>query len=141
MLVHDISMDTLRCAVYSAFISCWFVFFLMIRRPPRSTRTDTLFPYTTLFRSHCRYTALSSEDTLQMGCQRVQQFRQRQRDHRKVHTAALGRKPDCNNAQCTTGQSAQNGHDRGGDQASPIKRVHSMYGLKRTDGEIGGMAD
>src|SRR3546814_3213448 len=28
-----------------------YVFFLMIRRPPRSTRTDTLFPYTTLFRS------------------------------------------------------------------------------------------
>src|SRR3546814_9836182 len=27
-------------------------FFLQIRRPPRSTRTDTLFPYTTLFRSH-----------------------------------------------------------------------------------------
>src|SRR3546814_10690546 len=27
------------------------VFFLMIRRPPRSTRTDTLFPYTTLVRS------------------------------------------------------------------------------------------
>src|SRR3546814_20260507 len=26
----------------------------MIRRPPRSTRTDTLFPYTTLFRSHLR---------------------------------------------------------------------------------------
>src|SRR3546814_15616269 len=32
---------------------CFFMcfFFLMIRRPPRSTRTDTLFPYTTLFRS------------------------------------------------------------------------------------------
>src|SRR3546814_12041882 len=29
-------------------------FFLMIRRPPRSTRTDTLFPYTTLFRSSHR---------------------------------------------------------------------------------------
>src|SRR3546814_16206261 len=29
-------------------------FFLMIRRPPRSTRTDTLFPYTTLFRSLLR---------------------------------------------------------------------------------------
>src|SRR3546814_20506844 len=26
-------------------------FFLMLRRPPRATRTDTLFPYTTLFRS------------------------------------------------------------------------------------------
>src|SRR3546814_17189769 len=30
---------------------CLCFFFLMIRRPPRSTRTDTLFPYTTLFRS------------------------------------------------------------------------------------------
>src|SRR3546814_15612970 len=30
---------------------CLLFFFLMIRRPPRSTRTDTLFPYTTLFRS------------------------------------------------------------------------------------------
>src|SRR3546814_20846936 len=30
---------------------CMCFFFLMIRRPPRSTRTDTLFPYTTLFRS------------------------------------------------------------------------------------------
>src|SRR3546814_8717225 len=34
---------------YCSFI---FLFFLMIRLPPRSTRTDTLFPYTTLFRSH-----------------------------------------------------------------------------------------
>src|SRR3546814_2502667 len=34
------------------FISFYLLFFfLMIRRPPRSTRTDTLFPYTTLFRS------------------------------------------------------------------------------------------
>src|SRR3546814_11597577 len=33
-------------------VRCLYVFFLMIRRPPRSTRTDTLFPYTTLFRSH-----------------------------------------------------------------------------------------
>src|SRR3546814_8782064 len=32
--------------------TCFFLFFfLRIRRPPRSTRTDTLFPYTTLFRS------------------------------------------------------------------------------------------
>src|SRR3546814_12908416 len=30
---------------------CIICFCLMIRRPPRSTRTDTLFPYTTLFRS------------------------------------------------------------------------------------------
>src|SRR3546814_6619449 len=31
---------------------CYLFFFLMIRRPPISTRTYTLFPYTTLFRSH-----------------------------------------------------------------------------------------
>src|SRR3546814_6863426 len=33
------------------FVMCICLFFFMIRRPPRSTRTDTLFPYTTLFRS------------------------------------------------------------------------------------------
>src|SRR3546814_9435312 len=38
--------------VWSAFgWYLFFFFFLRIRRPPRSTRTDTLFPYTTLFRS------------------------------------------------------------------------------------------
>src|SRR3546814_6516151 len=36
--------------MYGTFVFM-FIFFLMIRRPPRSTRTDTLFPYTTLFRS------------------------------------------------------------------------------------------
>src|SRR3546814_18795241 len=36
---------------YSSLFCFLFFFFLLIRRPPRSTRTDTLFPYTTLFRS------------------------------------------------------------------------------------------
>src|SRR3546814_17704426 len=43
MLVID------SCPLFFFFV--FFFFFLMIRRPPRSTRTDTLFPYTTLFRS------------------------------------------------------------------------------------------
>src|SRR3546814_15553086 len=38
------------CVYVRTHFECFF-FFLMIRRPPRSTRTDTLFPYTTLFRS------------------------------------------------------------------------------------------
>src|SRR3546814_13840165 len=38
-----------------------FVFFLMIRRPPRSTRTDTLFPYPTLFRSRDQREAFVTE--------------------------------------------------------------------------------
>src|SRR3546814_5164230 len=33
----------------------------MIRRPPRSTRTDTLFPYTTLFRSECRFAGKAAQ--------------------------------------------------------------------------------
>src|SRR3546814_11989663 len=36
----------------------------MIRRPPRSTRTDTLFPYTTLFRSGAASSAVAGEVTL-----------------------------------------------------------------------------
>src|SRR3546814_1599716 len=44
----------------------------MIRRPPRSTRTDTLFPYTTLFRSmvravHCRQRAWPCHQGVQAG--------------------------------------------------------------------------
>src|SRR3546814_18625822 len=42
-------MVTVILSVFSCSIVLFF--FLMIRRPPRSTRTDTLFPYTTLFRS------------------------------------------------------------------------------------------
>src|SRR3546814_2681631 len=42
------------CLNYSMFILISLIFILMIRRPPRSTRTDTLFPYTTLFRSDRR---------------------------------------------------------------------------------------
>src|SRR3546814_15139101 len=45
-------------------LSCSYIiiFFLMIRRPPRSTRTDTLFPYTTLFRSSAaRFPAESAD--------------------------------------------------------------------------------
>src|SRR3546814_17140679 len=42
------------------FVGVLFFFFLMIRRPPRSTRTDTLFPYTTLFRSNVAHLEDSS---------------------------------------------------------------------------------
>src|SRR3546814_19709815 len=41
------------CVLWFLVLRCFVIFFfLMIRRSPRSTRTDTLFPYTTLFRSH-----------------------------------------------------------------------------------------
>src|SRR3546814_11902697 len=37
--------------MHAVYVGLLIILFLMIRRPPRSTRTDTLFPYTTLFRS------------------------------------------------------------------------------------------
>src|SRR3546814_17557835 len=49
MLVSNFLLISLILYLCSALL---FFFFLMIRRPPRSTRTDTRFPYTTLFRSH-----------------------------------------------------------------------------------------
>src|SRR3546814_19732494 len=50
-LTYLLSLLFLLDYVLVLHIIFFFVFFLMIRRPPRSTRTDTLFPYTTLFRS------------------------------------------------------------------------------------------
>src|SRR3546814_18098095 len=41
-----------------------FLVFLMIRRPPRSTRTDTLFPYTTLFRSRSSRAEVEAEEAV-----------------------------------------------------------------------------
>src|SRR3546814_17952090 len=55
MLLNIIVFFRIFLVVY--FLYC---FFLMIRRPPRSTRTDTLFPYTTLFRSAFPGVLLSS---------------------------------------------------------------------------------
>src|SRR3546814_11675355 len=58
-------------------------FFLMIRRPPRSTRTDTLFPYTTLFRSAQR-ADLGDQDALRRRGRRDARVRRGRRGHRAV---------------------------------------------------------
>src|SRR3546814_4754616 len=53
LYIVSLSHEKLIILIYMSpsFFYYFFLFFLMIRRPPRSTRTDTLFPYTTLFRS------------------------------------------------------------------------------------------
>src|SRR3546814_14450976 len=56
----------------------------MIRRPPRSTRTDTLFPYTTLFRSAEELGAHSFVGALQRGHQQRVVDRAQQRLHAAV---------------------------------------------------------
>src|SRR3546814_3788192 len=59
----------------------------MIRRPPRSTRTDTLFPYTTLFRSRSQEGGIDS----QRQCRRCAQHQQRgaSRVRSEEHTSEL----------------------------------------------------
>src|SRR3546814_7576605 len=69
-------MCSLRCF-------CFF-FFLMIRRPPRSTRTDTLFPYTTLLRSHahrCDSAGSSANELYPDLPQRLGNFWHRSEEH------------------------------------------------------------
>src|SRR3546814_2974205 len=53
------SVFSFFCILFSTF--GFLFFFLMLRRPPRSTRTDTLFPYTTRFRSEGRVDLLVEE--------------------------------------------------------------------------------
>src|SRR3546814_8328849 len=63
----------------------------MIRRPPRSTRTDTLFPYTTLFRSHPRVAAEIQRDViLRLAARDTELARQPERTH-AVHQAEVDR--------------------------------------------------
>src|SRR3546814_5446527 len=52
----------------------------MIRRPPRSTRTDTLFPYTTLFRSFLVAFAAWNADQPGVGIDRLDDMLDRDRD-------------------------------------------------------------
>src|SRR3546814_717110 len=54
-------------------ISCVSLLFCMIRRPPKSSRTYTLFPYTTLFRSEC--------DAASKACERRQEKHEHARDN------------------------------------------------------------
>src|SRR3546814_11379179 len=74
-----------------SYLTSYLFFFLMIRRPPRSTRTDTLFPYTSLFRSagrqpdphrRRRSEAAASNATITATTKaRIQPARQRSEEH------------------------------------------------------------
>src|SRR3546814_7928647 len=78
--MHCLPIDRLVC------------FFLMIRRPPRSTRTDTLFPYTTLFRSTGSSSSTSCAGTSRGGPFRSSSSRprnSRRRSRSEEHTSEL----------------------------------------------------
>src|SRR3546814_18312687 len=64
-------------------------FFLMIRRPPRSTRTDTLFPYTTLFRSANRPLPAERDNCLPYAARELELLRPRVIVRSEEHTSEL----------------------------------------------------
>src|SRR3546814_6076537 len=79
----------------------------MIRRPPRSTRTDTLFPYTTLFRSHRAARQLSTDRNswhlpVGSGCRRPASRPCGDRDRFLVE-----RTPQPRNRRCRVGRSEE----------------------------------
>src|SRR3546814_5156632 len=72
----------------------------MIRRPPRSTRTDTLFPYTTLFRSSCCFLLTGFDTAQHQRQQQADAARHQQQPAALVPAAQMGdqcgqaRRPD-----------------------------------------------
>src|SRR3546814_18002759 len=72
------------CALLCFLCIVYVFFFLMIRRPPRSTRTDTLFPYTTLFRSRAREKLIDAKRTISEGRSPAQE---KQHDKRRLKEA------------------------------------------------------
>src|SRR3546814_20885265 len=76
------------------FFSCY-VFFLMIQQPPKSTRTDTLFPDTTLFRSEDQNADAKTGDNRQIA------------DHGDIDEAENGKaRHICEQCRCTGGKEA-----------------------------------
>src|SRR3546814_16012475 len=78
-------------------VCCICVFFLSIRRPPRSTRTDTLLPYTTLFRSKPEMSPIQNSEFQQHPAQQCPANAPRirhcsQRDRADQCTSCLDRK-------------------------------------------------
>src|SRR3546814_7912119 len=100
----------------------------MIRRPPRSTRTDTLFPYTTLFRSRLsglhgrmdKRAGLKSRKTSKMANPRSLQGRPRKLfglpEDTLVYPAL-----DCAGGCVSTIRQAGNRHPRLNDDVSPFR--------------------
>src|SRR3546814_2158504 len=92
--------------------------FLMVRRPPRSTRTDTLFPYTTLFRSPDRYPGHRRGQTLFAG--------DRGAPGRSVHRRLS--LPLVCNAPLTTGDRSE---EHTSELQSPMRISYAVFCLKK----------
>src|SRR3546814_2579041 len=103
----------------------------MIRRPPRSTRTDTLFPYTTLFRSNKVFSAKSMLADAN-GSKRSHACRTRRRHVRKGVrrlSERFGRTPDFRRR---TSPTAQNRSEEHTSELQSLMRIsYAVFCLKK----------
>src|SRR3546814_3068944 len=91
--------DFISCHI--VYIFCLF-FFLMIRRPPRSTRTDTLFPYTTLFRSPSRSARANGSSRSACACSRCSSSRMSSASRRCSSITICSRGAGCRSEEHTS---------------------------------------
>src|SRR3546814_10614041 len=120
----------------------------MIRRPPRSTRTDTLFPYTTLFRSDA-VEVRRLQDRVAVGAHRrlvvvvghdedhVRPPRTRIAHHRRRAAAEPGRqrKPDARGAkafECVTTVKRSRSEEHTSELQSLMRISYAVFCLKKT---------
>src|SRR3546814_10519305 len=90
----------------------------MIRRPPRSTRTDTLFPYTTLFRSH-------------LAAHPGADGRQRTRCHPAAETGARCRHPARH--RCDHPATGRRSEEHTSELQSLMRISYAVFCLKKTN--------
>src|SRR3546814_9521069 len=107
-----------------------YFFFLMIRRPPRSTRTDTLFPYTTLFRTrHHRWRQMAERADKRSRSRRSRRRDRRGNRNRRQHVAIgdADVQPDV--------QSGAAGHRRSEEHTSELQSLmrssYAVFCLKK----------
>src|SRR3546814_7514220 len=111
----------------------------MIRRPPRSTRTDTLFPYTTLFRSaeteHARHrtSVLAHGQYVGIAFERV--------EHRVEKRLRKNRRPEIADAGCIDAimVAALGGVAAGRDRQPAFEHLANLGALLARDGEEFGV--
>src|SRR3546814_17943803 len=110
----------------------FYCFFLMIRRPPRSTRTDTLFPYTTLFRSQPQQAVGDARCDARLRRHRRVRHRCRMRDQALDAAQRFGEGEALQAVQeCTPGRLTRSGTVAAESDRKP--RAHAL--LDRTRGE------
>src|SRR3546814_5781818 len=109
----------------------------MIRRPPRSTRTDTLFPYTTLFRSECGVADVGIADRIARLADRRAECRQiligNMADHQRALHAVSRRSGYGRQAASQTARTRSNkrSEDHKSELQSLIRNKYTFFSLKK----------